>query len=171
MQDFSAMSRMPYLQTPCMYDHCHQMLTMPEEQLERMYPQIYYIVNPVVVRQCDRMDDTYGMDYTPTREELERITDEIILNIDAMVRIEMPEGSRSDPCGNPDGNPNRNPNGNPDGNPDGFLRGLVGVLLIRELLDRRRSRRFGRRRGFYSDYYPGYFDYYPGYYPGLPGFY
>ena len=167
MQDFSGMSGMPYLQTPCMYDRYHQMLTMPEEQLERMYPQIYYIVNPVVVRQCDRMDDTYGMDYTPTREELERITDEIILNIDAMVRIEMPEGSRSDLCENPGGNPNRNPNGNPDG----FLRGLVGVLLIRELLDRRRSRRFGRRRGFYSDYYPGYFDYYPGYYPGLPGFY
>lgn len=159
MQDFSGISRVPYLQPSGTYDGVNRMLVMPEEQLERMYPQIYYIVNPIIIRQCDIMDGAYGTSYIPTREELENITDNIVSEVDGRVNVEMPQGNN---------NPNGNPNGDPRGNP--FLRGLVGTLLIRELLGRRRHRPFRR----FHDVYPGFYPYpiYPGFYPGFyPGYF
>ena len=102
------------------------------------------------------MEEAYGPDYTPTREELERMIDHIMYDVESRLSEEMTEEMSQ---GNPSGNPSNNPRGNPDGR--GFLRDLTGILLIRELLRRRRSP--FRRRGFFPRYpfFPGY----PGFYP------
>lgn len=156
MNDYLIDPRMPYMQSPDIYDDYSHMLLMPEDQLERMYPKIYYMINPVIIRQCDIMEEAYGPDYTPTREELERMIDHIMYDVESRLSEEMMEEMSQ---GNPSGNPSNNPRGNPDGR--GFLRDLTGILLIRELLRRRRSP--FRRRGFFPRYpfFPGY----PGFYP------
>ena len=148
MHDYSDLSMIPDR-----YDDYSHLLMMPEDQLERMYPRVYYIVNPIVIRQCDYMDDTYGPDYIPTREELERMIDSIYSQAESRVMAEMPAKAKH---GNPDGNP--------DGNP--FLRGLVGTLLVRELLGRRRGRRFRR-----FPRQPGFFPGFPPFFPIGPGFF
>ncbi len=152
MHDYSDRSM-----TPDRYDDFSHLLMMPEEQLERMYPRVYYIVNPIVIRQCDQLDDTFGPDYIPTREELERMIDNIYSQVEGRLRTEMPQGEK-----------HGNPNGNPDGNP--FLRGLIGTLLVRDLLGRRRRRRFRRfprHPGFFPPFFPGG----PIFFPGSPGFF
>ena len=142
MHDYSDLSMIPDR-----YDDYSHLLMMPEDQLERMYPRVYYIVNPIVIRQCDYMDDTYGPDYIPTREELERMIDSIYSQAESRVMAEMPAKEKH---GNPDGNP--------DGNP--FLRGLVGTLLVRELF------RPQKRKALQGDFRDN-----PDFSPGFPPFF
>jgi len=157
MHDYIIDPRMPYMQkNPDAYDDYSHMLMMPEEELERMYPRIYYIINPVIIRQCDVMEEVYGPDYVPAREELERMIDHIMYDVESRLQEDMTD-ELARMQGNPSGS---NPRGNPDGRP--FLRDLTGTLLIRELLGRRR-RRFRRRPGFPR------FPIYP-FYPGYPFF-
>ncbi len=53
------------------------MMEMPQEQLESMFPRCYYIIFPEVSRHCDRMIAKKGIMYTPTREQLEEMVDDI----------------------------------------------------------------------------------------------
>lgn len=157
MQDYFMDPRMQNLQPMGMYDEHNRMFVSPDEELERMYPRIYFIINPVVIRHCDMFDDNYGPSYTPTNEELERMVDNIQMEVEPMVKAEMPEEFTNP--GNPDGNPH----GNPNGRRNPFLRGLVGTLLVSELL--------GRRRGFGFRRFPRFFRPFPGFFPVFPGFF
>lgn len=120
------------------------MMTMPEQQLENMYPNIYNIINPVVESYCDNIDMKYGKMYTPSKEQLEATTDSILAkvepDVDAAIGQEAGAAERQLGFGG-----------------RRLLRGLIGILLIRSLLGRRR-----RPFGFYPGYYPGYS--YGGYY-------
>ena len=70
------------------------MMTMPEQQLENMYPNIYNIINPVVEKHCDNMDMKYGTMYCPKKEELEATTDNILAEVehDVATAIEKEAG-------------------------------------------------------------------------------
>lgn len=122
---------MPCMQTMGIPSQMYPMATMPEQQLERMYPRIYYIIYPAVVRHCDMMDTTYGSMYIPTRDHLEKMIDDItvIVEVDVDVAIKQESGESEE-------------------RQFGFggrrlLRGLIGILLLRELLRRRRRPFFG----------------------------
>jgi len=120
----------------------YPMMTMPQHQLEAMYPRIYYIIFPVVVGHCDMMDSSYGLSYIPTREQLEAMTDDIYARVERDVEAEIMQGSRE-----------------LDDRQFGFgrrnlLRGLISILLIRELIRRRRRPFFG------FPFYGGGFGYY-----------
>jgi hypothetical protein len=137
----------PQMQTMNMVGQYNMMAAMPEQQLENMYPNIYHIVHPAVCSYCDNLDMAYGSNYIPNKEQVEAITDNILKqvepNVEAAIKKEASADERQFGFGG-----------------RRVLRGLVGILLIRELINRRR-RPFG--------FYPGF----PGYYPGYPygGFY
>jgi len=120
----------------------YPMMTMPQQQLEAMYPRIYYIIYPVVVGYCDMMDTTYGLSYVPTREQLEAVVDEIYSRVERDVDAEIMKGSR-ELDERQFGIGGRN-----------LLRGLISILLIRELISRRRNPFFG------FPYYGGGYGYY-----------
>lgn len=128
--------------------NCCPMMNMPEQQLEQMYPKIYFVVFPVVQRHCDMMDMNHGCTHVPCREEIEEMSERVCKEVEGEVETIMSQ-ERSE-----------------DDRQLGFggrrvLRNLVEILLIRELL---RRRRFGN---FYGGFYGGY----PGYgFGGYPGF-
>ena len=104
------------------------------------YPDIYYKVYPYVQRKCDMMDRAYNpvMQPYPSYEMVEQMTDEIcnecLKNHPELVKeYSIKSDSETEQVYGP----------------RGLFRSLVGILLIRELLDRR------RRRGFFG-YGPGY---------------
>jgi len=122
---------MPCMQAMGIPAQMQPMVSMPEQQLEMMYPRIYHIIYPEVVRHCDMMDMTHGPAHMPTRERLEKIIDDITVkvevNVDVVINQEPREaGERQLGFGG-----------------RRLLRDLVGILLIRELIDRRRRPFFG----------------------------
>ena len=153
LQQNNPMMVMPQQNSPMMpmQQQCCPMMAMPENQLETMYPKTYQIINPVVMNYCDMMDMKYGVMNNPTKEQLDEVCEDICKDVetevDKVVAAEMKEGQRQLGFGG-----------------RYILRDLAGILLLRELLRRRRP--FG-----YPGYgYPGYG--FPGYgFPGYGGYY
>ncbi len=67
----------PYMHMMNIPKQYEPMMEMPQEQLESMFPRCYYIIFPEVSRHCDRMIAKKGTMYTPTREQLEEMVDDI----------------------------------------------------------------------------------------------
>ena len=116
-------------------------MVMQEQQLESMYPNIYNIVNPAVEKHCDNIQMMYGNAYIPSKEHIEAATDNILSEVESKVDAEIAKeagaGERQFGFGG-----------------RRVLRNLIGILLIRNLLGRRR-RPFG--------FFPGF-----GFQPGFP---
>jgi hypothetical protein len=111
------------------------------QQLEGMYPKIYHVIYPEVVRVCDHMDGVKGNMYLPKKDEVERMIDEIYVKVEVNVSNILKQESREDES-------------RQFGiGPRGLLRGLIGTLLIRDLLGRRRRPVYGYPYG-YSYGYP-----------------
>lgn len=100
------------------FDH----IKYSEMEAEKMYPEIYHEIYPYVLRVCEREDHMYNqaMHPFPRRQTMDRMVDEIYdtYNKDKMHR-------------SPDGH----------GGSGNLIKSLIGILLIRELLGRRRRRR------------------------------
>lgn len=90
----------------------------PQEPLDSMYPDVYYRVYPMVKQACEMYDNPNNPGFYPypTRTAVEQLTDHVYQRAAA-------EGC----C----------PMERQDGR--GLLRALILVLVIRELLRRRRS--------------------------------
>lgn len=112
---------------------------MSENQLEEMYPDIYRTVYPSVSYACDRIHAQYGDMYVPNREEFDEMVEGIQNNV-----IENIESSQTQEV---DVNQwNRNSSEVSD---------LISILLIRELIGRRRFP-FDRNRRDRRDRYDRY---------------
>lgn len=111
-------------------------LDMSESQLEEMYPSIYRTVYPSVSYMCDRMDGQYGDMYVPNREEFDEMVRAIQDNV-----VDYVESSQSQEVDVNEWNRNSGP-----------FRDLVSILLVRELIGRRRSP-YDRNRGYRRDRY------------------
>lgn len=98
-----------------------------QENLEAMYPDIYYRVYPTVQRCCEMYDvpTNPGMYPYPTRVAVEQMTDYIYMNVGAMGEAQINQFGYGYGYGG-------------YGFGGGLLRPLIGILLIRELLRRRR---------------------------------
>ena len=116
--------------------------TMPQEQMENMYPKTYCIIQPEVECQCDMMQMKYGMMYTPSREQVEATADEIYKSVCPMVE----DAIRSE---EKDKETKERQMGLFGGR---ILRDFITVLLLRELISRRPN--YG-----YMPYYHGYGQY------------
>lgn len=116
---------------PMMQPNC--MNTMPNNNnVESMYPEIYKIVFPMVVRTCDSIRYMNMGNNFITTNMIEEMTENIYISINAdEVSIETRDSEDSS-------EETRRPNKN------NTLRDLIKILLIRELL----------RRGYNT--YPNY---------------
>lgn len=135
----------------------YPMMQMPAAQLESMYPKCYYIIYPRVKRMCDMYCRRNG-NMPPTHEVMEQMTNSVYDEVEPMMHEDdmgemdmqmMPTDeqvpSEIDDTGYDDMQsrqfgtqtfgyfrPRRR-----------FLRDLIGILLIRELLRRRRRPYYG----------------------------
>jgi len=133
-----------------MPDYCYPMMTMPEKQLESMYPKVYIIINPVVQRHCDMIDMKYGMMHVPTCEQLDSMADSIVKIISPDVEVTITQGEREEERQLGFGGRR-------------LLRDLVTILLLRELIQRRRAYGYGGYYGYPGGGYGGYGGYSGGY--------
>ncbi|MDR9756114.1 MAG: hypothetical protein ACN4A7_09395 [Thermacetogeniaceae bacterium] len=94
------------------------------EPLDSMYPDVYYRVYPYVKQMCEMYDNSSNPDLYPypTREAIEKMTDSIYNRVMAeMKNLSSDEEITVKQFGR------------------GLFRSLIAILLIRELLRRRRS--------------------------------
>lgn len=129
MQDYGYGYMPPCMQTMAMpAQQTNPMSVMADNQLESMYPNVYNIVNPVVEGHCNNMNMQFGTMHNPTNEQLEAMTDDIMKKVEPEVTkaLEKESGERQLGFGG-----------------RRLLRNLIGILLIRNLLDRRRRPFFG----------------------------
>jgi hypothetical protein len=109
--------------------YCPPKTQYPVERLEDMYPEIYHRVYPKIMRVCAEKDDPDMYPY-PSRAMVESMTDEVYMR--TVMEIGDPEddgygmmqGRQVAPFG--------------FGRRRRLLRDLIRILLIRELLRRRR---------------------------------
>jgi hypothetical protein len=106
---------------------------MPEYKLERMYPKTYDIIYPEVMRQSDMYDKEHGNMTIPSRDEIERMVDNVVIKIEIEIENSMNMNNRET-----------------DNRQLGFwggglLRDFTAALLLRELFGRR-HRPYRRRR-------------------------
>jgi hypothetical protein len=132
----SMMQPMQTMPMPVMPEQVLPESTMPEYQLENMYPDVYFIIYPEVVRHCDDFDRACCSMMLPTREEVERMVDNIAMKVEPEVEASMETGMPGDNT-RQFGFAGR-----------GLLRNLVGVLLLREFFDRRHRPHRRRRMGY-----------------------
>jgi hypothetical protein len=138
----------PYMQMMGSPNNTCPMMEMHQEQMEAMYPRVYNIIYPHVRNQCDMFDNQHGLMNSPTNEQLNEMVDNITNTVEHEVDMEVNKsvtaGERQLGFGG-----------------RRLLRDLVSILLIRQLIGRRRP-------PFYSPY-----PYYGGYgvFPGYGGIY
>lgn len=116
------------MQTPTPYQNMYQ----ASDNLERMYPDTYRIVYPMVVSACNMVT------MPVTEEMLDRMTDDIYdraandsrINIDINIGLESREDNNDRQISNESRQriPRRR---------NRFFRDLIRILLLRELLGRR----------------------------------
>lgn len=141
---------MPYIQSMRAPEEMLPIVDMTELQLEEMYPRIYFIINPVIIHHCNALDAQYGDMYVPSKdlfnEMVEDIHSRVSDDLDANNKqgVEIKQWTRG----------------------SHELRDLISIILLREMMHRRRR----PRRYPYDDYRrgPGY-GYGPGYGRG-PGY-
>lgn len=142
MQEYDEyMDYMDYMRKMNMPSQYAPMMEMPQDQLESMYPRCYYIVNPEVERQCDMMQSKHGPMYTPNRQEVESMVDEIDKRVGSDVDAEYGEYGESD-------NEERQFGFGGFGGRRRFRRDLISILLLRRLLRRRRRPHYGYPWGY-----------------------
>jgi hypothetical protein len=130
-------------------------MSMPQQQLEAMYPKTYQIIQPVVDCVCDDMMVSYGQALTPTNEQLESMVDNVYTKVELDIDIAIKQSSREEER-------------QFYGSGRRLLRDFIRTLLIAGLI--RRIRPYPLYPG-YPGYYgypsPGYYDSY-GPYGGFP---
>lgn len=114
---------------------------MMNNSMENMYPEIYRVIQPMVIKACDSLRYTNMGNTFITVNILDDLTDNIYRSIENEERSSE-ENSDSQRSGENDDNTRQRRN---------LLRDLIRILLIRELL----------RRGYntYSPYVYGYRPY------------
>lgn len=132
----------PYMQMMDVPAEYSPMMEMPQDQLESMYPKCYYIIYPEVNRHCDMFNKMYGTMYNPSRKQLEEIVDEIDNSVGSYVDAEYQERDENYTENRQFGLGSRRR----------FRRDLISILLLRELLRRRRPNYYGG----YPLHYGGY---------------
>jgi hypothetical protein len=128
----------PYMQMMNVPTQFQPMMEMPQDQLESMYPRCYFIINPEVNRHCDMLTAKYGTMFTPTRMMLDAVVDQIDskvgADVDADYRDSYDDYSYNDEDYDRQFDFDRRRR---------FRRDLISILLLRELVRRRRPHHFG----------------------------
>lgn len=108
----------------------YQNMNSCSDDLERMYPETYRIIYPMVCFACDniRTPVTEEMVDTMTDDIYDRVEADGKINIDISVEVRDDKSNRNEAQENRQRRPRRR---------NRFLRDLIRILLLRELLRRR----------------------------------
>ncbi len=126
--------------------------SMQDEPMTVTYPEIYYILQPHVLMECDNMEVSGAM---PTQDRLDRMCDRVYGNAcrthPELVQYDM-ENDRMAGASAVPNPPRRYPDGYPNNYPDGYRRhdnrpgrgfdinDVIRILLLNEIFNRRRRR-------------------------------
>ncbi len=162
-------SNKPYMQMMNLPQQYEPMMEMPQEQLESMFPRCYYIIYPEVCRHCDRMIAKKGTMFTPSREQLEEIVDDIDNRVGQDVEAEYEDDDENQNLESYNYQKDNDYDyqemepyhygkekddrqfgffGGGFGRRRRFRRDLISIILLRELLRRRRRPHHGFGFGF-----------------------
>lgn len=135
---FQAMGTQPTFQGMPMQTQFQSMnLNQSCDDLERMYPDTYRVIHPMVVSACNnvRMPVTEDMLDQMTNDIYDRAEMDDRINVDINITVETrdEENSRQGLDESRQRMPQRRPRRR-----NRFLRDLIRILLIRELIGRRR---------------------------------
>ena len=119
------------------------MMNMEEQQLESMYPNTYNIIQPHVENMCNAMEAQHGKK-CPSYEEVNKMVDKIYTNVESEVEAAVKQGGTERER-------------QFSGGGRRLLRDFIGVLLISDLIRRRRP--FFGHPGFFGGYPYGGFPY------------
>ncbi|GAA0181136.1 hypothetical protein SH2C18_37100 [Clostridium sediminicola] len=119
----------------CLYN---QELEDEEEILEEMYPNIYRRIYPWIHYYCCDMEVKMGEDYIPNKEQCEKIVENIYDKIKDNID-DMYVGNYDEEKDNEYERKSHKGRKRPYSN-------LIKILLIRDLIDRRKRRRRRRRK-------------------------
>lgn len=98
-----------------------------DEDLKCLYPKIYFKTYPLIQNYCNILEKEKGKDYCPCQKEMDYACKEIYEKIKPQLDN---ENNIDDHCRQPHRYRRRH-----------AVRDLIGIILINELLDRRRIRR------------------------------
>ncbi|MBQ2938275.1 MAG: hypothetical protein IJE05_05315 [Clostridia bacterium] len=123
------------------YNMPNQDMYSSSDDLERMYPEVYRVVYPMVCSACDRIQFP---NTTISEDMVTRMTDDIYDRVESDGRINIEVNVTTEVR---ESNDRQIPNETRQRRPrNRFLRDLIRILLLRELL--RRRRRFPGRPPF-----------------------
>ncbi len=150
-QEYMDMAGLPSAYSP--------MMQYPAENLESMYPRCYHVIYPRVMRECEMMYTQYPTMTAPSREMIHQMTNRIYDEVEPMLAeddmkemdMQYMQNSHMDGMGSDyDMYSDTRQFGGLGGFGGGFfpgffprprrrfLRDLISILLIRQLLRRRR---------------------------------
>lgn len=131
MRDALGYSNMNYPNTCMNTQATYQGMYPSYDNLERMYPNTYRVVYPMVVLMCNRVTMPI------TESVLDRMTDDIYdrAKVDGRINIEDSLETENREDGSTRENFDEETRQRPRRNP--FFRDMIRILLIRELLGRR----------------------------------
>lgn len=144
----------PMMGGPCSYCKMSQNImpdqyTMPQynqmDELEEMYPRIFLIINPHVRHHCHMMEQMHGGMHHYLKEEIDDMCERIYQTCEKEIEEYMEEDDHDEHDHDHSHDHNRDRDRNHDHRQFGVHRNrfgtdLIRILLLRELLDRRRRR-------------------------------
>lgn len=100
------------------------------EAFHSMYPEIYAVIYPEVEKQCDILQKNKGLDYMPSKQEIEQITNEVHENVNKHLSKNLKQDIVTKRYGRHG------------------LRDIISIILLGELIRRSSRRRpnYPRRR-------------------------
>ena len=129
-------------------DHCMHMMNMPmpeveedDDDLKRLYPKLYTGIYPMVRHHCDMMEARHGAMYCPSKEEMDHICEEIC-DMHEKHHKDDDDDDDDDDCKDDDMRQRRRRGRRR------AVNDLVKILLIRDLLGRRRRHRRRPKYGY-----------------------
>jgi len=122
------MMSMPMMNMPMMNMAMEDEDVYDDKYLKEMYPEIYIRIYPMVRSHCDMMESMHGAMYCPSKEEMDHICKEVY------------EKQHRD-CEDDDERYDNDDTRQIFGGRRGLTQDLIRILLIRDLLGRRRRRR------------------------------
>ena len=118
------------------------MMNMTQPELESMYPNTYNIIQPHVENMCNQIEAKHGKMHCPSKDEMSKMVDQIYSNVENDVEAAIKQSTNSNER-------------QFFGGGRRILRDLIGIMLIGNLVGRRRP--FWGHPGFYGGYpYWGY---------------
>ncbi len=121
-----------------------------DEDLKALYPKIYFRIYPLVKQHCDMMEKEKGQHHCPSKKEVDIACKKIYEKI----KPQLDDDDDDKDCSRQRRYRRRH-----------AVRDIAGILLINELLGRRRRRYYNNNYGYnydydYDDIYDDDYDYF-----------